>query len=212
MVIFTQQFLPGHLPVLQRLVDGKPHFPDTLCSEGGWMQIASVFATPWNIAHQAPLSMELSRQEYWSGFPFPSPGDLPDPGIKPRSPTFQADSLPSGPPGKPWMQMRFCQIDSLAWALQGRHEAEVLWLLNAGKPAREDLVSRGSCRSYFGNTKFSVAASFPLKIPWWFLFSTESWPIYSPPLAEVMGSSQEARCGANLGLSHGPQGSDHWVR
>ena len=91
--------------------------------------------------------------------------------------------------------MRFCQIDSLAWALKGRHEAEVLWLLNAGKPAREDLVSRGSCCSYFGNTKFSVAASFPLKIPWWFLFSTESWPIYSPPLAEVMGSSQRPGVG-----------------
>ena len=45
-------------------------------------------------AHQAPLSMELSRQEYWSGLPFPSPGDLPNPGIKPVSPALQADSLP----------------------------------------------------------------------------------------------------------------------
>ena len=50
---------------------------------------------------QAPLSMEFSRQEYWSGLPFPSPGDLPDPGIKAGSPTMQADSLPSEPPGKP---------------------------------------------------------------------------------------------------------------
>ena len=50
--------------------------------------------------HQAPLSVEFSGQEYWSGLPFPSPGDLPDPGIKPRYPTFQADSLPSEPPGK----------------------------------------------------------------------------------------------------------------
>ena len=48
--------------------------------------------TPWTVAHQAPLSMEFSRQEYWSGLPFPSPKDLPDPGIKPRSPTLQADS------------------------------------------------------------------------------------------------------------------------
>jgi len=45
--------------------------------------------------------MEFSRQEYWSGLPFPSPGDFSDPGIKCRSPTFQADSLPSEPPGKP---------------------------------------------------------------------------------------------------------------
>ena len=46
------------------------------------------------VAHQAPLSMGFSRQEYWSELPFPSPGDLPDPGIKPRSPALQADSLP----------------------------------------------------------------------------------------------------------------------
>ena len=51
--------------------------------------------------HQAPLSMEFSRQEYWSGLPLPSPGYLPDPGIKPRSPALQADALPSEPPGKP---------------------------------------------------------------------------------------------------------------
>ena len=60
-----------------------------------------LFMTPWTVAYQAPLSMEFSRQEYWSGLPFPSPGDLPDPGIKPRTPTLQADTLPSEPPGKP---------------------------------------------------------------------------------------------------------------
>ena len=56
-----------------------------------------LFATPWTIAHQAPLSMGLSRQEYWSGLPFPSPGDLSNPGIKTRSPALQANSLPSEP-------------------------------------------------------------------------------------------------------------------
>ena len=56
-------------------------------------------ATPWTVAHQAPPTMEFSRQEYWSGLPFPSPGDLPNPGIKPRSPTLRADALPSEPPG-----------------------------------------------------------------------------------------------------------------
>ena len=60
-----------------------------------------LFATTWSAAHQAPLSMGFSRQEYWSGVPFPSPGDLPNPGIKPRSPALQADSLPSQPQGKP---------------------------------------------------------------------------------------------------------------
>ena len=58
------------------------------------------FAAPWTTAHQAPLSMEFSRQEYWSGLPFPSPGDLPYPGIKPGSPTLQADPLPAEPAGK----------------------------------------------------------------------------------------------------------------
>ena len=53
------------------------------------------------VAHQAPPSMGFSRQEYWSGLPFPSSGDLPDPGIEPRSPTLQADALTSAPPGKP---------------------------------------------------------------------------------------------------------------
>ena len=60
-----------------------------------------LFATPWTVAYQAPQCMEFSRQEYWSGVPFSSPGDLPNPGIEPRSPTLQADALPSEPPGKP---------------------------------------------------------------------------------------------------------------
>ena len=60
-----------------------------------------LFATPWTVAHQAPPSMGFSRQEYWSGLPLPFPGDLPDPGIKPRSPTLQVDALTSEPPGKP---------------------------------------------------------------------------------------------------------------
>ena len=52
-----------------------------------------LFATPWTVALQAPPSMGFSRQEYWSGLPFPSPGGLPDPGIEPRSPALQADAL-----------------------------------------------------------------------------------------------------------------------
>ena len=54
--------------------------------------------TPWTVACQAPLSMEFSRQEYWSGLPFPILGDLPNPGIEPESPALHADSLPSEPP------------------------------------------------------------------------------------------------------------------
>ena len=57
--------------------------------------------TPWTTAHQAPLSMEFSRQVYWSGLLFPSPRDLPNPGIKPGSPELQAESLPTEPQAKP---------------------------------------------------------------------------------------------------------------
>ena len=60
-----------------------------------------LFVTPWTVAYQDPLSMGFSRQECWNGLPFPSPEDLPDPGIEPGSPALQADALPSEPPGKP---------------------------------------------------------------------------------------------------------------
>ena len=56
-----------------------------------------LFVTLWTVPHQAPLSMEFPRQEYWSGLSFPSPGDLLNPGIEPGSPALQADSLPSEP-------------------------------------------------------------------------------------------------------------------
>ena len=59
-----------------------------------------LFVSPQTVARQAPLSMGFSRQKYWRGLPFPSPGNLPDPGIEPGSPTLQADYLPSEPAGK----------------------------------------------------------------------------------------------------------------
>ena len=62
------------------------------------------FATLWTVAYQAPPSMGFSRQESWSGLPFPSPGDLPDPGMEPGSPALRADALSSEPPGKPTFQ------------------------------------------------------------------------------------------------------------
>ena len=73
----------------------------TQVSEVKLLSRVRLFATPWTVAHQASLSMGFSRQEYWSGVPFPSPGDLPNPGIEPRSPALQADALTSEPPGKP---------------------------------------------------------------------------------------------------------------
>ena len=83
---------PGDLP-----------YPGVPCIESEVMKSLShvqLFAIPWTVVYQASLSMGFSRQEYWSGLPFPSPGDLPDPRIEPRSPALQADALPSEPPGK----------------------------------------------------------------------------------------------------------------
>ena len=81
--------------------------------------------TPWTIARQAPPSMGFSRQEYWSGLPFPSPGDLPDLGIEPRSPALQADALTSEPPGKP-----LTTVENMEWECQetGPHFTETIFL------------------------------------------------------------------------------------
>ena len=94
------------IPVLKTVIENTliGHRPDIksaqsdLISEVKSLSCVQLFATPWTVAHQAPPSMEFSRQQYWSGLPFPSPGYLPDPGIEPRSPTLQADTLLSEPP------------------------------------------------------------------------------------------------------------------
>ena len=80
-------------------------------------------ATPWTIVHQVLCPLGFSRQEYWSGLPCPPPGDLPNPGIEPRSPELQADSLLSEPPGNPVKQPNPCATTtkghvSRAWAPQ----------------------------------------------------------------------------------------------
>ena len=63
--------------------------------------MSGVFVTPWTVAHQAPLSMGVPRLEYWNGLPFPSPGDLHNPGMEPSSPALAGRFLTSEPPGKP---------------------------------------------------------------------------------------------------------------
>ena len=86
-----------------------------------------LFATPWTVAYQAPLSMEFSRQEYWRGVPYPSPGVLPDPGIEPRSPVLQADTLTSEPPGNHlYTADQFC----LLWviSLSDKYFEVFLWM------------------------------------------------------------------------------------
>ena len=77
-----------------------------------------LFAIPWTVAHQAPPSMGFSKQEYWSGLPYASPGDLPDPGTEPGSPALQTDALPSEPPGKPSLiRYWFANIFSHLWVV-----------------------------------------------------------------------------------------------
>ena len=77
----------------------------TVYGGGGGLvaKLCQTLVTPWTVACQAPPSMGFSRQEYWSGLPFPSPGDLPNPGVEPRSPALQADALTSEPPGNPFI-------------------------------------------------------------------------------------------------------------
>ena len=93
------QFLTGRW--LQTAPRYEPHGFSLLGGVGLVTKSCPTLVTPWIITLQAPLSIGLSRQEYWSGLPFASPGNLPDPGIEPGSPALQADSLPSEPLGKP---------------------------------------------------------------------------------------------------------------
>ena len=83
--------------------------------------MSDTFLSPWTVACQAALSMEFSRQGYWSGLPFPPPGDLPDPGIKSGSSALQADSLPSEPTEKPLQWIMGCKLEMptlfLFWGL-----------------------------------------------------------------------------------------------
>ena len=71
--------------------------------------MSNSFAIPWTVAHQAPLSIRFLRQEYWSGLPFPSPGDLPDQGIKPASPALAGRFFTTEPPGKPILNIAVCK-------------------------------------------------------------------------------------------------------
>ena len=75
--------------------------------------VSDFFAIAWTVAHLALLSMGFPRQEYWSGLPFPSPGDLPDPGIEPVSPALADGFFPTEPPGKPLLSINTDQIKFL---------------------------------------------------------------------------------------------------
>ena len=98
-LIFPYPFKPSELSVQRTLTNHISNFQQCWKNEK-WKWSCSVVSdsvTPWTVAYQASPSMGFSRQEYQSGLPFPSPGDLPNPGIKPRCPALQADALPSEP-------------------------------------------------------------------------------------------------------------------
>ena len=122
--------------------------PNTICVygwRGEWKRVKSLsgvwlFVTPWTVAYQALRSMGFSRQEYWSGLPFPSPGDLPNPGIEPVSPALQTDALPSELLGKPLVKRGWGHlstgtapgINSIIVILQA--ETETTWEFEHLKP------------------------------------------------------------------------------
>ena len=91
---------PGIKPAYPALAEG--FFTTEASGKPKPLSCVQSFVTPWTVTCQASLSMEFSRQEYWSGQPFLCPGNLLNPGIKPGSPALQADSLSSEPPGKPY--------------------------------------------------------------------------------------------------------------
>ena len=117
-----------------------------------------LFATPWTVAHQAPLSMGFSRQEYWSGLPGPPPGDLPDPGIEPVSPVapaLQADSLPLSRRGSPHTDLtlvRMAVTKNAGKAVKKREPSytaggNVSWFNRYGKPYGGKTRNRVTARS-----------------------------------------------------------------
>ena len=110
-----------------------------------WKSLSCVwlFATPWTVTHQAPLSMEFSRQEYWSGLPFPSPGYLPNPGIEPGSPALQANSVPSESLGKP--------LKEVAWSINA-------YTLTRRVPVQPSLVIQ-SCPTLCNSVDCSLPGS-----------------------------------------------------
>ena len=114
------------------------------------------FATPWTVVYQAPQSMQFSRRECWSGLPFPSPGDLPKPGIEPGSPTLQADALPSEPPGKP--KNKHCKT----WPKR-------LWLMKLNSHWPPNFLGQGAaceCSSASKESPFFKASLRCYEMPW----------------------------------------------
>ena len=99
--------------------------PSMLASMLSCFSLVQLFVTPWTVAHKAPLSMGFSRQEYWSGLPFSSLSDLPDPGIEPVSPALQADSLLLSHQrslDSQYIDFLFSRFENISVSLQKKHQ------------------------------------------------------------------------------------------
>ena len=101
----------------------KPTLFNALSCLDVQVKVTSVSRPVDSVAHQAPLSMGFSRQEHWSGSPWPPPGDLPNPGMEPGSPALQTDSLPSDPPGQPMMCKALITLDLIKECFMTLHFA-----------------------------------------------------------------------------------------
>ena len=129
-----------------------------------------LFVTPWTVAHQAPPAMGFSKQEYWSGLPFPSPGDLSDPGIEPVSPEFQTDALTSEPPGK----LLFSSIGPTTRGTEPESHWCKSWSLKAQEPEarvvqgqeKMDFLAQEERARVCPPLLFSLFYSSPEKITW----------------------------------------------
>ena len=123
------QEAPAGIKIARRNINNLRYADDTaLMAESEKVKSLScvqLFVTPWTEAYQAPRSMGFSRQEYWSGLPFPSPGDLPNPGIEPSSPALQTDALLSEPLEKPVAESEE-ELRSLL--VKVKEESEKSWL------------------------------------------------------------------------------------
>ena len=146
-----------------------------------------LFATPWTVAYQAPLSMEFYRQQNWSGLPIPSPEDLPDLGIEPGSPELQADALPSEPPGKPEKKVRavslfFFVLSTMGdpawrgWVKESEVGAEAINTAWEQVGWRQSKQTRGELMET-GLNDNEVKKQGPPKLCWW--SEQEWWPVTS---------------------------------
>ena len=122
--------------------------------------MSNSFAIPWTVACQAPLSMEFPRQEYWSGLPFPSPGDLPNPGIKPVSPELTDGFFPTEPPGK----SKILDFVANQWGFSFHHlvTLECTAWARLGSMCRKDATRRqySECRCFKQFLKYGCGPLF----------------------------------------------------